>query len=81
MGYGWAEASEAAHGESDQGLWGMEAEGNACDEADLGVEGLDASIGEVMAEAVLDALAVRTDLAGEFDEGDEAIHESRSTRA
>lgn len=33
----FAEASEAEHGERDQGLRGVEAEGDAGDEADLGV--------------------------------------------
>src|SRR5262252_2044118 len=47
----------------------MEAEGATSDQAELGVQALDASVGEVVAERGLDQGQVGADAAGELDEG------------
>ena len=65
---GWV-APEGEEGEGDEGFGSVEAEGDAGEEPDLGVGGLDEAVGETRVEGVVDRLSVFDDLAGEFDVG------------
>src|SRR3954449_215361 len=59
-------------GRGDEGAGGVEAEGAAGDQPNLGVDGLDASVGEAVLDRVDDPGALVGDRAGELDEGLEA---------
>ena len=61
-------AAEGEEGEGDEGFGSVEAEGDAGEEPDLGVGGLDEAVGETGVEGVVDRLSVFDDLAGELDE-------------
>ena len=53
--------AEAEHGEGDQCVWAGEAEGHAGDESDLGVDGFDEAVGEVVLDRGEDLGAVADD--------------------
>ena len=61
-------AAEAEHGEGDERLGGVEAEGDAGQDADLGVGRLDEGVGEVFSDGGFDLRSVSADLAAEIDE-------------
>ena len=65
-------AAEVEHGEGDEGFGGLEAEGDAGDESDLGVYGLDASVGQAVLDGGEDRGLVLDDAALELDEGGDA---------
>ncbi len=48
------ETAEGEHGEADQGLGGLKAEGTPRDEAELRVHALDAGVGQAIGERGLD---------------------------
>jgi len=60
--------AEAEHGEGDEGLGAVEAEGDAGDEADLGVGRLDQGVREAAVEGGVDRRAVLDDASLQGDE-------------
>ncbi len=66
---GGTEAAESEHRESDEERARVEAEGEACEEAELGVHGLDSGVGEAAQEDVVDRRAVLSLGASGLDEG------------
>jgi hypothetical protein len=69
---GWAKPSDLEEGQGDGGLSGAEAEGDAVQEPQAGIGGLDASVGQAEVERSVDAFEVAADPAAELDEGSEA---------
>jgi hypothetical protein len=59
-------------GEGDEGVGGVEAEGDTGEESELGVGGLDEGVGHVVVEGSVDAGPVAHDAALEVDEGGDA---------
>jgi hypothetical protein len=57
-------ASEAEHGQRDEGLGVVEPERDSGEESDLGVDGLDESVGQLVLDRGQDPVAVAADLAG-----------------
>lgn len=80
-------AAEVEHGQGDEGVGGLEAEGDAGDEADLGVDRFDAAVGQAMLDRGEDRGLVFDDAALQVDEGGDAaaagqpIQASRAPRA
>jgi hypothetical protein len=63
-----AEAGEAEHRESDQGVWAVKAEGASGDHPDLGVDRFDAGVGEAVLDRGDDSGALLGDGLGQLDE-------------
>jgi hypothetical protein len=63
-----AEIGEGQHRQGDQGVGAVEAEGAACEQSDLGVDRLDAGVGEPVADCGGDPGALVGDRARELDE-------------
>ena len=68
----WSVAAEFEHGERDHGVGGVEAVGAAADQADGGVYGFGASVGEAVAKRRDDAVAVAVDGGGCLREAGQA---------
>ena len=64
----WAVSCEGEHGQGDEGVGGGEAEGDAGEESDLGVDRFDESVGEAVGDGGEDLLAVAGDATLELDE-------------
>lgn len=65
-------SSEAEHGQGDEGVDVLEAEGDKGDEPDLGVDRLDGGVGEPVGDGVEDHVAELLDAAGELGERGDA---------
>ena len=65
-------AAEVEHGQGDEGFGGLEAEGDAGDEPNLRVHGLDTSVGQAVLDRGEDRGLVLDDAALELDEGGDA---------
>ena len=61
-------AAEAEHGQSDEGVGGFEAEGDAGDEPDLGVDRFGAAVGQAVLDRGQDRRGVRDDAFLQFHE-------------